>query len=217
MLSKDYILGFVEGEGCFCIALGKYIDRRSRKTSKRSNIKNPYLFRIHPTFRISMCAADRPVLEEIKETLGVGAIYTPKSKDEFKQESVQFYTKSLADCLKVRGFFKDMDFQTKKGKDFGLWCRALDIIEKNEHLTKEGILKICEIRDQINFLKRKNKWDTQTVKRILEEKPIHQTAHFDSNQTSFLHNDSFDQKAFLEKGQGNNKLSKATLTQTELA
>ncbi|MBT4870560.1 MAG: hypothetical protein HON47_03235 [Candidatus Diapherotrites archaeon] len=216
MLSKDYILGFVEGEGCFCIALGKYIDRRPRKLGRRSNIKNPYLFRVHPTFRISMCGADRGVLEKIKETLGVGAIYTRKIKNEFAQEGVQFYTKSLADCLKVRDFFKDMDFQTKKGKDFGLWCSALDIIEKNEHLTKEGILSICEIRDQINFLKRKNKWDTKTVKRILEAKPIHQTAHFDPNQTSFLHNDSFDQKEFLRKNQGNNKTSKTSFAQTEL-
>lgn len=31
MLSKDYILGFVEGEGCFNIAINIYIDRKPRK------------------------------------------------------------------------------------------------------------------------------------------------------------------------------------------
>ena len=69
--------------------------------------------------------------------------------------------------------------------------------------------------DEANKIKKEIE-ELQKKTRILEAKPIHQTAHFDPNQTSFLHNDSFDQKEFLRKNQGNNKTSKTSFAQTEL-
>ncbi|MFA5358153.1 MAG: LAGLIDADG family homing endonuclease [archaeon] len=208
MLSKDYILGFVEGEGCFSVALSKNIDRKPRIGKWKCDKKNPYLFAVKPSFRVTNCEANKQVLEEIKEVLGFGSIYIQKRGNDRIQNAAQFYTKSFSECLKAREFFKTLTFNTTKGEDFKLWCKCLEIMEQSKHLEKEGLLEICRIRDQMNFRKTKCKWTTEEVERILNEKPLHFTAHFDENQQDLLHNqsgDKFDLNEWLAARQGNRK------------
>jgi hypothetical protein len=214
MLSKDYILGFVEGEGCFSIGIGRYIDRRPKVRAKPSNIKNPYLFLIKPMFVITNVEANKALLERIKDTIGVGRVYvTNRGQNASQQNVAQYRVQAFGDCRKVVDYFADTHFETEKGKDYLNWSKCLDIIEKGDHLTKEGILEICSLRDQMNFRKTKNKWTTEEVRKILEEKPLHQSAFFDANQQSLIHNnieDKTDLKEWLTLKQGNNKPSRFT-------
>ncbi len=205
MISEERIMGFVEGEGCFNIAIQRYIDRKSRKTSKRWGHTNASLFKPRPSFRIGVCEADRWILDEIKETLGFGAIYLQKRslKNTSKQDFAQYYTKSFEECLKTKDFFQRQVFYTRKGHDFHLWCQALELIKNKAHLKKEGLLEICRIRDQMNYLKTKNKRSTEEIKRILEEKPTHLMSQFDKKQAKLIHNKSFDQRVWLVPKQGN--------------
>ena len=211
MLSKDYILGFVEGEGCFSIAISRNIDRKPRKNvGKQNKIKNPFLIRVSPSFRVTNIEANRRVLEEIKDALGVGSIYCQdRGKLSLTQQKVAyFYTRSFDDCLKVRDYFKELSFVTKKGQDFILWSKCLELIVQGKHRTNEGILEICALRDQMNYRPTKNKWTIEEVRKVLEEKPLHFSAHFDPNQQQLIHNKSnpdFNQKEWLAPKQGNSK------------
>jgi hypothetical protein len=207
MLSKDYILGFVEGEGCFSIAIGKNIDRRKRKTNRVNKIKNPHLFRVSPTFRINNIISNIQLLEEIKDTLKVGSIRTTQVSQTRKtsQDIATYYTKSFSEALAIQEFFKDLKFETTKGKDFESWCKCIEIIKNKEHTTKEGILKICDIRDKMNKRDSKGKWNKEEVEKILNNNPTHIKEHFDTNQSYFIHNNNFDNTHFLKKQQGNNK------------
>ena len=208
MLSKDYILGFVEGGGCFSIAIGKNIDRRERKVGRKNNIKNPYLFTVRPSFRITNSASNRKVLEEIKETLGFGQIYTQERNNNRSQTVAYFYTKSVAECQKAKEFFSGLEFRTTKGKDFALWCQGLELIQQGKHLKKEGLLEVCRLRDQMNFRPTKNKWSTEEIKRILDEKPNHFVAHEAPEQAPLIHNSETHFSPWLEKNQGNSKPNK---------
>ncbi len=198
-------MGFVEGEGCFNIAIQRYIDRKSRKTSKKWGHTNAHLFHIRPSFRVGVCEADRWILDEIKNTLGFGAIYLQKRslKNPREQDFAQYYTKSFEECLKTKNFFQKQTFYTRKGHDFQLWCKCLQIIDSGNHLSKEGILEICKIRDQMNYLKTKNKRSTIEIKKILELKPLHLISHFDEKQEKLIHNKNFNQKTWLASKQGN--------------
>jgi hypothetical protein len=220
MLSDDYILGFVEGEGCFSITIGRYIDRKPRKTKFRCKKKYPYLFRVNPTFRITQAKDDGfELLKDIRESLGFGRfqIQNRSDKKENDREVVNYYAQGLNECLKVKEYFTQLEFKTSKGKSFEKWCQCLALIQEGKHLIREGLLEICDIRDGMNYRKTKCKWTKEEIIKVLDAKPIHQIAHFNPTQTSLLHNDSFNQKAFLEKKPGNNKASKQVLAQTELA
>jgi len=220
MLSKDYILGFIEGEGCFNIGISKYIDRKPRKTNKKNHIKNPYLFRVNPTFKITQAKDDGfDVLKEIREALGFGHFQIQKRtlKEGNERDVVHYYAQGLNECLKIKNYFEELKFHTSKGKSFEKWCQCLKLIQEKKHLTKQGIFELCDIRDTMNYRKTKCKWTKEEIEKVFNVNPEHIFAHNDPNQTSFIHNSSFDQNAHLEKKQGNNKDSKEVLAQTELA
>lgn len=57
LLDPNYIVGFVDGEGCFSVGC-----------SRRPDIKSGY--EIRAAFEIEMVVDDQPILEKIHETLG---------------------------------------------------------------------------------------------------------------------------------------------------
>ena len=207
MISEERIMGFVEGEGCFSITIQRYIDRKPRKGTKRNKIKRPFLFKIIPTFRVTISEQDREILDEIKETLGFGQIYTQKRslKDPRNKDVTHYYAQGIGECLKTKDFFLRQKFYTNKGKDFQLWCQALQIIKSGKHLEKQGILEICDIRDKMNKRASKGKWSKEEIERILDEKPIHAEAHFTEKQARLIHNNNVDLEAWIKPRQGNHK------------
>lgn len=46
----------------------------------------------------------------------------------------------------VRKHFEEFPLQTSKFVHFQLWCQVMDMIEKKEHLTIKGFLKILAIK-----------------------------------------------------------------------
>ena len=205
MLSKDYILGFVEGEGCFSVLIQKCIDRKPRAGKWIAKKKNPRLLRVSLTFRITNVEANLPLLEEIKASIGVGSIYSQNRGSDRLSNVSYFYTKSLMEAQKVKDYFSTLTFKTTKGKDFVLWCKCLELMEQKKHLTKEGILEICQLRDQMNIRKTKNKWTTEEIRKVLDDKPAHITAHIDSNQQQLIHNQNPASESWLTLKQGNSK------------
>jgi len=219
MLSKDYILGFVEGEGCFCLAVQRYVDRKPRLTTRVNKIVNPYLFRVRITFRITNCLDNLKVLEEIKETLGFGRIYQQNRKNPYARPVAYFYTNSIQEAQATREYFKGANFRTTKGKDFELWCKGLELFEANKHLGKEGLLEICALRDQMNDRLAKKKWTKEDVLKAFESNQEHIAAHHDSSQESLVP-ERGSSSEWLKKKQGNfkqqreTKLSEKTATST---
>ena len=207
MISDERIMGFVEGEGCFCIGIQKNIDRKPRKTGRKSKIKRLALFRVNPSFRVAISEADNKILNEIKETLGFGQIYTQnRSAKNFLNQNVSYYyAQGHQEAKKVRDFFSKQRFYTRKKKDFELWCKCLEIIESGRHLEYGGLLEICELRDQMNHKKNKSKRSTEEIKRILQEKPEHILAHSHQKQQTLIHNKVVADADWLLPRRGNYK------------
>ncbi len=186
MISDDHIVGFVEGEGCFSVAIELYTDRKPRKTGHKYRQKKPANgFRVAPTFRINIREDDRPILEEIRKRLGVGEIYI-QNKEKYRncRNTAHYYVQTFSDLLKVRDFFRQQTFYTKKGKDFELWCKVLDLMEKKQHLTPEGFTTICEIRSQMNLRANKGDRKPPEIAQILQSGREHILAHAGKSKVS---------------------------------
>ncbi len=180
-------MGFVEGEGCFSIGLQRYLDRKPRKTGIRWSHNNTNMLRVKPNFRVTIREADNEILWELKGTLGVGNVYTQRRKPPWENAS-HYYAQSKEECAKVREFFEKQRFYTRKGQDFQLWCKCLDTINSGQHLAKEGLLRIIEIRDQMNARGNKKKRSSLELLRIMEEKPQHIMVHMDEKEAKLIHN-----------------------------
>ena len=178
MISDERIMGFVEGEGCFSIGVQRYLDKKPRKTEKRNKIKNPRILGVRPNFRITISEKDRRILDMIKERFNVGQIYVQdRSKIKNNQNVAYYYVQTLSDIIKIDEFFKDKDFHTAKGNDYQLWHKCIEIIKSRRHLTREGFLEICKLRDQMNGNRNARKQNIDKIIAILNQPDDHILAH----------------------------------------
>jgi hypothetical protein len=97
-------------------------------------------------FVINLHIKDLELLKQIQLFFGVGTINIKKTKD-----SVIYSVQSIKDLTNVIiPFFDKYPLITKKRADYLLFKKVVDLINKKEHLTPEGLNKIVSIRCSMN-------------------------------------------------------------------
>ncbi len=141
MLNPHYIVGFVDGEGCFCISLNKNGNR---------------LPEVRLIFEIELREDDEPILREIQASLGCGRIYRLEYERYAKwRPHVKLKVSNFTDIShKVIPFFQRYPPQAKKRLDFEKFCQAAEMIKTKQHLTLDGIERIRALkhRDSLGAL-----------------------------------------------------------------
>ncbi|VVB50759.1 LAGLIDADG endonuclease [uncultured archaeon] len=132
-LDPNYVVGFVDGEGCFSITVNKHHGRLSE---------------VRLIFAIELEESDEEILEKIAETIGCGKIYRlvyknhPKWKPHCKLKVGSF--KDIDE--KVIPFFTRYPLQAKKKLQFARFCRVARLIKEKKHLGGDNIKEILRIR-----------------------------------------------------------------------
>ena len=150
-MDKNWLLGFVEGEGCFSIRLSK---------------KNDYRTGVYfsPAFGLGLTIEDKKVIYEIKKFLGFGTIDVINNKKQRAlgknyRDVIRILVVGIKNCIKIRDLLKDLEWHTKKRKDFECWSKAIDIMKNKGNLTLKGIKEICDLREKMNQqLQPKRRW-----------------------------------------------------------
>ncbi|XQT34484.1 homing endonuclease, laglidadg/hnh [Thermotoga neapolitana DSM 4359] len=143
-LKPDWVVGFVDGEGCFYVGVSR---NRTMKTG----------YQVLPEFRIVQHKRDIQVLYALRKFFGCGVVR--KNHDDRYELRIR-----KRSCLKkVVEFFEKHPLKTKKNVDFKKFRRILIMMERGEHLTKEGLIKILEIAMEMNT------GNHERLKRTLEE------------------------------------------------
>jgi len=151
-LDKNWVLGFIEGEGCFSIIFKK----SGKDPNRRQAIAD---------FTIKLTETERDVLEKLQQFFGgIGHIYFQSSDSNRRRGIINsndcwaFKVTKLKEVKKVADFFDTMDFVSDSKKaDFELWKKCMAMIERKEHLKREGILKIAILREKLHRRKQWNK------------------------------------------------------------
>jgi hypothetical protein len=133
MLNPNYIVGFVDGEGCFSISLNKNDDR---------------LPEVRLLFEIELREDDEPILQEIKRSLNCGNIYRLEyERYEKWRPHVKLKVSNFSDISnKIILFFHRYPLQAKKKLQFEKFCQVAELIKTKQHLTLEGIEKIRALK-----------------------------------------------------------------------
>jgi hypothetical protein len=136
-LDANYIVGFVDGEGCFSVTINKHSDNR---------------LEVRLIFEIELREDDLEILERIKETLGCGSIYHlnyeryKKWKPHYKYKVSNF--KDISQ--KIIPFFQKFPLQAKKQQSFEFFCKVAHLIKNKEHLKEKQIEAIRLMREDLN-------------------------------------------------------------------
>ena len=132
-LKIDWIVGFTDGEGCFCVSF-------SKRKSLSLNLD------VRPSFSVSQKTPSRIVLDALEGHFKCGSIRLSKSDGTHK-----FEIRSLDPLMDIIiPFFKTNSLLTEKRKDFETFIRVCELIKSNHHKSKEGMIEIIELSVHMN-------------------------------------------------------------------
>jgi len=138
-LNPYYLVGLVDGEGCFCVSFNKH--------------KNNRLLEVRLLFEIELREDDKEILERVKKTLNCGNIYY-LNYERYKKwrPHYKYKVSNLKDISeKIIPFFKKYPLQARKKQSFTIFCKTAELMLSKKHLTNEGIDKIKSlIRDSLD-------------------------------------------------------------------
>jgi len=131
-LEAQWIVGFVDGEGCFHVAINKH----------KETIQT---VQIQPEFTVVQHEQDIQVLHALKEYFGCGVVRRNHGNRFAYRVRGQ---KNLRE--RIVPFFEKHKLKTKKRIDFEKFRDVILLMERGEHLTEEGINTIKKIQETMN-------------------------------------------------------------------
>lgn len=131
-LNAQWVVGFVDGEGCFHIGINKNQEMR-------------FGLQVLPEFTVVQHEVDQQVLYALKDYFGCGVVR--KNHGTRLSYRVRGHENLLH---KILPFFENHELKTRKRIDFTKFRKVVLLMEKKEHLTLDGIDKIRKIKTSMN-------------------------------------------------------------------
>jgi LAGLIDADG DNA endonuclease family protein len=131
-LEAQWVVGFVDGEGCFFVGINRHPEMTSG-------------FQVLPEFTVVQHQRDIQLLHALKAFFGCGVVRRNHA------ERMAYRVRSLDHLTeKIIPFFEQHLLKSKKRVDFVKFRRVLQLMGKGEHLAIEGIEKIRAIAATMN-------------------------------------------------------------------
>lgn len=143
-LNPYYLVGFVDGEGCFCVSMNRHKTTRHKVD-------------IRPEFEIELREDDAEILHRIKATLNCGNIYRLEYERYDWQPHVKFRVGKISELQEiVVPFFEKYPLQAKKREVFNLFKVIVGMVYRKEHLSFAGIKRILKLREKMRQYSKKH-------------------------------------------------------------
>ena len=146
-----WIVGFVDGEGCFSVTIQKATTATG--------------WQVFPEFVVTQGEKSLQALHDLKEFFECGRVFINRRNDNHKEPLYRFCVRSIADLReKIIPFFRVNQLRTAKREDFEKFARVLELIRERKHLNSKGIMEIANIAQTMN-----RKKETIQILRILRD------------------------------------------------
>ena len=136
-LSNDWLVGFIDGEGCFHVGINK-------------NPEVSFGYQILPELTVVQHKRDIALLHKIRSVMKCGVVrknhgdrYCWRVRD----------LKNLSEVIVP--FFEKHKLKSKKAIEFIKFAKVVKKMVKKEHLTQEGFNLICQIASGMNRCKQR--------------------------------------------------------------
>ncbi len=130
-LSPDWVVGFVDGEGCFYVGINPHPEMKVG-------------YQVLPEFRVVQHERDIQVLYALKRFFRCGVVRRNR------EDRYELRIRKLSCLLKVVEFFEKHPLKTKKNADFKKFARIVRWMAEGKHLEREGLIRIIELALTMN-------------------------------------------------------------------
>ena len=150
-LNSNWIVGFVDGEGCFHVA----INRLPKMTLGRQ---------VLPEFRVVQHYRDKALLYRFKDFFGFGNVV-------FNHGNIfEYRVRGLENLNKIVQFFKKYRLITVKKNSFEYFALVIQLMNNKKHLTQEGLERIAILASKMNRRVKRNLESSETICQTLGNK-----------------------------------------------
>lgn len=149
MKEASYVTGLVDGEGSFLISF-------QQRTKMKTGIE------VRPSFTLSQHQRNLELLQWLQAFFGCGSLRYNRSDETYKYE-----VRSIDDLTRVViPHFEAYPLKSSKHKDFLVFKKVCEAIQRRAHLTRDGLERIItQAYGMNNFGARR--YDKQSLLQIL--------------------------------------------------
>jgi hypothetical protein len=146
-----WVVGFVDGEGCFSIGF-------IRQSGGGSRIGYTTGWQVAHEFAVTQGARSVSCLENLREFFGVGQVLMNKRYDNHREHLYRYVVRRRRDLLEtIIPFFQQNPMLSSKQQDFEKFAQCVEMISAGRHLTVDGLIEIAQITETMN--RRKSRQD----------------------------------------------------------
>ena len=138
MLTPDYIIGLVDGEGSFTVYIR---NPDSKKLVKRRVV-------VEPKFYVKLIEKDKKILYELQKFFSCGSVYFQKDSRPNHQNCYRYEVFNWNDLEEIIiPFFQRhrLKFESKQ-KDFELFSKLFRRLRVGEHRKESGLRKLYKLK-----------------------------------------------------------------------
>jgi hypothetical protein len=134
----QWVVGFVDGEGCFSVP----IFRNPTCTSG---------WQVQPTFTVVQGARSVQVLHRLEQFFGCGQVGLNGRHDNHREDLWRYCVRRLSDLSnRIIPFFETYPLVTAKYLDFMCFAQVVHLMQAKRHLTSNGLREMATLAQQMN-------------------------------------------------------------------
>ena len=139
-ITAEYVVGLVDGEGCFYVHL--------LPPSQHLYAKN---YTVRHSFFIKLMEDDLPLLREIRKFFGCGNIHVQRDRRKNHRTCYRYDVAAIKDLReKIIPFFDKQPLRSQKQNNYLLFREIVMMTSKRLHHTDDGLRKIKELKSRMN-------------------------------------------------------------------
>jgi hypothetical protein len=144
LIRLGWVIGFVDGEGCFSIGFV-----RQSGGPRRCGYKTGY--QVAHEFAVTQGAQSMNCLHALMSFFGVGLVVANRRYDNHREHLYRYVVRRRTDLIDmIIPFFLAHPMRSLKQRNFEKFARCVEMIEAGHHLTCEGLADIAEIAQTMN-------------------------------------------------------------------
>jgi LAGLIDADG endonuclease len=144
LIQLGWVVGFVDGEGCFSIGFVRQAGGPGRSAYKTG-------YQVAHEFAVTQGESSLGALRELQEFFGVGMLVPNRRWDDHREHLYRYVVRRRADLLsRIIPFFRENPLRTAKQENFEKFAHCVSLISAGRHRTFEGLIEIAEIVETMN-------------------------------------------------------------------
>jgi LAGLIDADG DNA endonuclease family protein len=141
---RGWVIGFVDGEGCFSIGFVRQPNRPGRRGYKTG-------FQVSHEFAVTQGVSGVACLEHLREFFGAGVVIPNRRYDNHREHMYRYAVRRRKDLLEtIIPFFKEHPMRSPKQQNFEKFARCVELVSGGRHKSAEGLIEIAEIVQTMN-------------------------------------------------------------------